>query len=58
MISHDRAFLNQLVGSIVEIRQGKLIRYRGNYDDYLAQREAARSSNWPPTRTSSAKSRR
>jgi ATP-binding cassette subfamily F protein 3 len=41
VISHDREFLNQLVGSIIEIRQSKLIRYRGNYDDYLAQREAA-----------------
>ena len=41
VISHDREFLNQLVGSIVEIRQSKLIQYRGNYDDYLAQREAA-----------------
>jgi ATP-binding cassette subfamily F protein 3 len=40
LISHDREFLNQLVGSIVEIRQSKLIRYRGNYDDYLVQREA------------------
>lgn len=40
LISHDREFLNQLVGSIVEIRQRKLIRYRGNYDDYLVQREA------------------
>jgi len=40
LISHDRDFLNQLVGSIVEIRQAKLIRYRGNYDDYLVQREA------------------
>jgi len=41
VISHDREFLNQLVGSIVEIRQSKLIRYRGNYDDYLVQREAS-----------------
>jgi ATP-binding cassette subfamily F protein 3 len=41
VISHDREFLNQLVGSVVEIRQSKLIRYRGNYDDYLVQREAA-----------------
>ncbi len=40
MISHDREFLNQLVGTIVEIRQAKLIRYRGNYEDYLLQREA------------------
>src|ERR1051325_8568107 len=41
VISHDREFLNQLVGSIIEIRQSKLIRYRGNYDDYVVQREAA-----------------
>jgi len=41
MISHDREFLNQLVGSIVEVRLGKLVRYRGNYDDYLVQREAS-----------------
>ena len=40
VISHDREFLNELVGSIVEIRQSKLIRYRGDYDDYLEQREA------------------
>lgn len=40
VISHDREFLNSLVGHIVEIRMSKLIRYRGNYDDYLVQREA------------------
>ncbi len=41
MISHDREFLNQLVGNIVEIRQSQLIRYRGNYEDYVTQRAAA-----------------
>lgn len=40
VISHDREFLNQIVGSIVEIRQSRLYRYRGGYDDYLEQREA------------------
>src|SRR5208282_1865933 len=40
LISHDREFLNELVGSIVEIRQSQLLRYRGNYDEYLVQREA------------------
>jgi len=40
LISHDRAFLNALVGSIVEIRQSQLYRFRGNYDDFLVQREA------------------
>jgi len=41
VISHDREFLNRLVGGIVEIRQSRLVRYRGNYDEYLTQREAA-----------------
>ena len=41
VISHDREFLNHIVSGIVEIRQGKLNRYRGNYDDFLVQREAS-----------------
>jgi ATP-binding cassette subfamily F protein 3 len=40
LISHDREFLNRLSDSIVEIRLGRLHRYRGNYDAYLVQREA------------------
>jgi ATP-binding cassette subfamily F protein 3 len=40
VISHDREFLNSLISHTVEIRMSKLIRYRGNYDDYLVQREA------------------
>jgi ATP-binding cassette subfamily F protein 3 len=40
VISHDREFLNQLADSIVEVRQGKLLRYVGNYDSFLDQRDA------------------
>ena len=40
MISHDREFLNQLVGSIVEIAHSKLVRYRGNWDNYVEERAA------------------
>ena len=40
MISHDREFLNELVGSIVEISQTKLHRYRGNYDKYVVEKAA------------------
>src|SRR3954470_24286645 len=40
MISHDREFLNQLVGSIIEIAHRRLNRYRGNWDSYVEQREA------------------
>src|SRR6059058_3626405 len=40
MISHDREFLNQLVGSIVEIAHSKLVRYRGDWDSYVGQKAA------------------
>jgi ATP-binding cassette subfamily F protein 3 len=40
MISHDREFLNQLVGSIIEIAHRRLNRYRGNWDSYIEQRAA------------------
>jgi ATP-binding cassette subfamily F protein 3 len=40
LISHDRDFLNALATQIVEIRFGRVFRYRGNYDAYLEQREA------------------
>ena len=40
MISHDREFLNQLVGSIVEIAHRRLQRYRGNWDSYVEQKAA------------------
>jgi ATP-binding cassette, subfamily F, member 3 len=38
--SHDRSFLNALAEHIVDIDQRKLVRYRGNYDDYVAQKAA------------------
>jgi ATP-binding cassette subfamily F protein 3 len=40
MISHDREFLNSLVGSIVEIAHKQLHRYRGNWDSYVEQKAA------------------
>jgi ATP-binding cassette, subfamily F, member 3 len=43
VISHDREFLNELVTAIVEIRQQKLVRFTGNYDQYVVQRDAADS---------------
>ena len=40
MISHDREFLNALVGSIIEISQKRLNRYRGNWDKFVAEKAA------------------
>lgn len=40
IISHDREFLNSLCNGILELRGGTLNRYTGNYDDYLAEKDA------------------
>ena len=40
MISHDREFLNNLCTHIAELRSAKIMRYTGNYDEYLVQRAA------------------
>jgi ATP-binding cassette subfamily F protein 3 len=40
MVSHDREFLNRIVGHIVELRFGQLQRYTGTYDEFVTQREA------------------
>ena len=40
VVSHDRAFLNALCTGILELRAGTLHRYTGNYDDFVAEKEA------------------
>ena len=42
VISHDREFMNHLVSRVVDVDQGQLIAYPGNYDEYLEAREAAK----------------
>jgi len=34
-ISHDRAFINSIANRIVEVRDGRLRSFPGNYDDYV-----------------------
>ncbi len=41
MVTHDRYFLERIVTSMVEVEDGKLYTYEGNYDKYL-ERKAAR----------------
>ena len=41
MTSHDREFMNRIVGKIIEIDGGSLTSYSGDYDFYLQQRALA-----------------
>jgi ATP-binding cassette subfamily F protein 3 len=38
LISHDRYFLDKIVSRIIELKEGRLTEYLGNYSDYLAKR--------------------
>jgi ATP-binding cassette subfamily F protein 3 len=40
VISHDRAFLNELCTGMLELRAGRLHYYHGNYDDFVREKEA------------------
>ena len=42
MTSHDRDFMNRLVSRIIEIGNGTITTYSGNYDFYLTEREIRR----------------
>jgi ATPase subunit of ABC transporter with duplicated ATPase domains len=39
MTSHDREFMNRIIGKVIEIDGGQLTTYSGNYEFYEAQRE-------------------
>ncbi|MCG8327188.1 MAG: ABC-F family ATP-binding cassette domain-containing protein [Chitinophagales bacterium] len=38
MVTHDRYFLERVCNTILELDQGKLFRYTGNYSDYLEKK--------------------
>ncbi len=46
VVSHDRAFLNEVCTKIVEVEDGKLNEYPGNYDDYEALKQAELDRKW------------
>ena len=40
VVSHDREFLDQLCTKTVEIERGKATTYKGNYSEYVAEKES------------------
>jgi len=62
--SHDRHFMKRVATSIVEVRDGRVVNYRGNYDAYLyainkeindEERERETHFSKPPAAVKSAK---
>ncbi|MEN8221838.1 MAG: ABC-F family ATP-binding cassette domain-containing protein [Acidobacteriota bacterium] len=39
LVSHDRYFLDKIVTRVIELREGRLINYDGNYSNYLSSKE-------------------
>lgn len=51
IVSHDRMFLDRIVGVVYEIEYGVTTRYKGNYTAFLAQKQQAydkalKDANW------------
>ena len=46
VVSHDRALMNTVCNKIVEISEGKLTEYTGNYDDYRHLKEEIVKRQW------------
>ena len=70
-VSHDRYFIDRLATRVLEIENGAITAYEGNYEDYLRSKEALvsapapnlddhpeRSSEGPPSGASEPASRR
>ena len=43
MVSHDRYFISRVANRIVELRDGELVLYRGDYAYYLEKKEEERA---------------
>ena len=64
-ISHDRAFINAIANKVIEVKDGALRSYTGNYDEYTWQKEkesetleASRAMTPMPTNSAPSASRK
>ena len=54
-VSHDRYLLNKIATRIVEVKNGEIHEYKGNYDDYLIAKELEAASTAQSAEASSKK---
>jgi ATP-binding cassette subfamily F protein 3 len=53
-VSHDRYFIDRLAARVLEIEDGAITAYEGNYEDYLRRKDIASTSPSSPEAVSSA----
>ncbi len=58
IVAHDRYILDRLPTQVIEVGDGKAVRWLGNYEDYLRQKEAALKAPPPPPAKAAGKSAR
>lgn len=46
LVSHDRTFLDRTVSRVLELENGVITEYAGNYSAYAAEKAAARERHW------------
>ncbi|MGW8224053.1 MAG: ABC-F family ATP-binding cassette domain-containing protein, partial [Syntrophobacteria bacterium] len=46
LVSHDRVFLDRVVHRLLELEQGRLTSYPGNFERYLEEKEKRLQSQW------------
>ncbi|MEE0956257.1 MAG: ABC-F family ATP-binding cassette domain-containing protein [Eubacterium sp.] len=44
IVSHDRYFLNRIVGKVIEIENGKTLVFKGNYNDFSRKKSEMRKA--------------
>ena len=58
LVSHDREFLNNVVGSSIVFHNGTIKEYDGGYDDWIRQRETVKQSAVESDRKKASHSRK
>ena len=50
-VSHDRYFIDRLATRVLEVEDGAVTSYEGNYEDYLRRKEAQAAAGKQPRRS-------
>lgn len=48
LVSHDRYFLDKIISKVIEVRNGRIREFLGNYSEYLERRDLMKAENTQP----------